>query len=100
MAKYRGLASEGRQRHNKFTKALTKLKRKGFSLRGDVLQLSATKISRRILSAQGLADITKTYKIGACSIFLCVDRSINEMHKLSAHFVIEVFYKKYVLIHY
>ncbi len=37
---------------------------------------------------------------GVCLIFLRVNRSINEMRKLRALFVIEVFYKKYVFIYY
>ncbi len=37
---------------------------------------------------------------GVCSIFLRVDRSINEIHKLTALFSTKVFYKKYVFINY
>jgi hypothetical protein len=37
---------------------------------------------------------------GVCSIFLCVDRPINEIHKLRALFSTKVFYKKYVFIYY
>jgi hypothetical protein len=33
--------------------------------------------------------------ICSCSIFLRVDRSINEMHKPGALFSMEIFYKKY-----
>ncbi len=35
-----------------------------------------------------------------CSIFLRVDRSINEIHKHRALYSIEVYYKKYVFIYY
>jgi hypothetical protein len=37
---------------------------------------------------------------GVCSIFLRVDRSINEIFKPRVLFLIEVFYKKYVFIYY
>jgi hypothetical protein len=37
---------------------------------------------------------------GVCSIFLRVDRSINEIHKLRALFSTKVFYKTYVFIYY
>jgi dimeric dUTPase (all-alpha-NTP-PPase superfamily) len=43
---------------------------------------------------------TKEYKSGVCSIFLLVNRSINEMHKPRALFSIEVIYKKYISIYY
>jgi hypothetical protein len=37
---------------------------------------------------------------GVCSIFLRVDRPINEIHKLRALFSTKVCYKKYVFIYY
>jgi hypothetical protein len=37
---------------------------------------------------------------GVCSIFLRVDESINEIHKLRALFSAKVFNKKYVFIYY
>jgi hypothetical protein len=37
---------------------------------------------------------------GACSIFLSVDRSINEIRKAGALYSIEIFDKKYVFIYY
>jgi hypothetical protein len=39
-------------------------------------------------------------KGGICSIFLSVDRSINEIHKPRILNTIEVFYKKYVFLYY
>ncbi len=38
--------------------------------------------------------------VGVCSIFLRVDRSINEIYNLTALFSTKVFYKKYVFINY
>jgi hypothetical protein len=46
-------------------------------------------------------DKTGSFSLyGVCSIFLRVDRSINEIHKLRALFSTKVFYKKYVFIYY
>ncbi len=38
--------------------------------------------------------------IGVCSIFLRVDRYINDIYKPKAFFKIKIFYKKYVFISY
>jgi hypothetical protein len=38
--------------------------------------------------------------LGVCLIFLCLDRSINKIHKPRAFISIEVCYKKYVFVYY
>ncbi len=45
-----------------------------------------------------LSPVNSLY--GVCSIFLRVDRSINEIHKPRILNTIQVFFKKYVFIYY
>jgi hypothetical protein len=61
------------------------------------------KEQRKELKNMSLKMATKytTYcAYGVCPIFLRVDISINEIYKHRAFFLMKVFYKKYVFIHY